>query len=376
MGGNFALASTSLIKLHFASKIVLSPPALSPRRLRPIVVIGAGGIVRDAHLPAYRKAGFPVASLHDLDQAKAAALSADFEVPRTPATLGEAVGSAPADAVFDIAVPASNLEPILEALPDGAPVLIQKPFGENLDQARRLLALCRKKRLQAAVNFQLRFAPAVMAVRRLLAEGALGELHDLEVRVTVFMPWHLWTFLERTPRVEILYHSVHYIDLIRSFLGRPKGVYARSIGHPDFPRLASTRTTVILDYGDRVRATVTTNHGHRFGRDHQESYVKWEGTAGAAVVGLGLLLDYPKGEPDTLEVCACPPGAKPAWKRLPTGGNWYPDAFIGSMASLQRFANGETGELPTRVEDAFETMAVVEAAYASSAAGGTPIPTA
>jgi len=30
---------------------------------------------------------------------------------------------------------------------------------------------------------------------------------------------------------------------------------------------------------------------------------------------------------------------------------------------------------PTHVEDAFRTMAVVEAAYESSAAGATPVPT-
>jgi hypothetical protein len=44
------------------------------------------------------------------------------------------------------------------------------------------------------------------------------------------------------------------------------------------------------------------------------------------------------------------------------------------MASVMRFANGETDELPTRVEDAFKTMATIEAAYASSAHGATPIP--
>jgi hypothetical protein len=44
------------------------------------------------------------------------------------------------------------------------------------------------------------------------------------------------------------------------------------------------------------------------------------------------------------------------------------------MAALMRFANGESAELPTRVADAFHTMAVVEAAYESSARGGTPIP--
>src|SRR5262249_49773964 len=36
-----------------------------PKLIRPIVVIGAGGIVRAAHLPAYEKAGFPVIALMD-----------------------------------------------------------------------------------------------------------------------------------------------------------------------------------------------------------------------------------------------------------------------------------------------------------------------
>jgi hypothetical protein len=44
------------------------------------------------------------------------------------------------------------------------------------------------------------------------------------------------------------------------------------------------------------------------------------------------------------------------------------------MASLMRFANGETGVLPTAVEDAFRAMAVVEACYESSARGATLIP--
>ena len=41
-----------------------------PSRPRPIVVVGAGSIVRDAHLPAYRKAGFPVAGIYDRDAAR------------------------------------------------------------------------------------------------------------------------------------------------------------------------------------------------------------------------------------------------------------------------------------------------------------------
>ena len=347
------------------------------RAPRPVVVIGAGGIVRDAHLPAYRLAGFPVAGIFDLDREKAAALVRDFQVPRQYASLADAVEQAPADAVFDVAVPAAALASLLPSLPDGAAVLIQKPFGETLAAARTLLALCQRKRLRAAVNFQLRFAPAIAAARQLIADGAIGELHDLEVRVTVYMPWQLWTFLEGIPRVEILYHSIHYLDLVRSFLGEPRGLYAKTVKHPGTQKLASTRTNIALDYGDTVRANLTTNHGHAFGPRHQESYVKWEGTRGALKVRLGLLLNYPHGEPDTLEYCPLEANGRAGeWQSIPLAGNWYPHAFIGSMASLQRFVNGETDSLPTRPEDAIKTMALVEAAYESSAHGATPIPTA
>jgi predicted dehydrogenase len=360
-------------------KMTLAPgqPPVLPHPVRPVVIVGAGGIVKSAHLPAYRLAGFPVVSLHDLDLGKARVLAAEFGIPRVCGTLAEAVATAPADAVFDVAVPASALTGVLSALPDGAPVLIQKPFGEDLAQARTLQALCQRKRLRAAVNFQLRYAPCIAAARRLIAAGAIGDLHDIEVRVTVHMPWHLWTFLDGLPRVEILYHSVHYIDLVRSFLGEPRGIYAKTVKHPRTVRLASTRTNIALDYGDLLRANITTNHGHDFGRDHAESYVKWEGTRGAIKARLGLLLDYVHAEPDALEMCQVDAAGIPVgWRAIPLEGNWYPHAFIGTMASVMRFANGETTELPTRVEDAFRTMSVVEAAYESSAHGATPIPSA
>jgi predicted dehydrogenase len=285
------------------------------------------------------------------------------------------VRNAPTDVVYDVAVPAAALDEVVSALPDGAAVLLQKPFGSDLSQARRLLAACRKKSLLAAVNFQLRYAPSMLAARRLIEQGAIGTLHDLEVRVTVYMPWHLWTFLDELPRVEILYHSIHYIDLIRSFLGEPRGVYAKSVKHPSFPKLASTRTQMAFDYGESVQASIATNHGHNYGRKYQESYVKWEGTRGALRAKLGVLLDYPKGEPDSLEICRVDEhGRAGEWEPVLIDGNWFPDGFIGTMASVMRRATGETQELPTRVEDAFRTMAVVEAAYESSARGATAIP--
>jgi predicted dehydrogenase len=249
-------------------------------------------------------------------------------------------------------------------------VLIQKPLGENLEQAAAIRAVCRQKQLTAAVNFQLRFAPLALAARSLIEQGLIGELHEIEFRVTVYTPWHLWTFLEGLARVEILYHSIHYLDLIRAFLGEPCGLHALTLKHPKAPKLASTRSTLLLNYGDTVRAQVSTNHGHEYGSRHQESFVKWEGTQGAIKATLGVLLNYPKGEADRLEYCLLAPEAEPQWLNLPLEGNWFPDAFIGSMSSLMCFVEGSSSELPTSVEDAYKTMALVEACYRSSENGG------
>ena len=45
------------------------------------------------------------------------------------------------DAVFDLAVPGDQIVGILEQLPAGAPVLMQKPMGRDLAEARRILAV-------------------------------------------------------------------------------------------------------------------------------------------------------------------------------------------------------------------------------------------
>ncbi len=342
-------------------------PPSTPRR---IISIGAGGIVRDAHYPAYQKAGFQVEGVYDSDRAKAQTLADDFKLPRVFLTMAEATAEGIDGVVYDIAVPASALFDVLLALPNGSAVLIQKPLGEHLDEARRIRDLCGQKQLTTAVNFQMRYAPFSILAKHLIDTGIIGDLHSMEFRVTVHTPWSLWSFLEGIPRLEILYHSIHYVDLMRHFLGEPACVHARTTRHPINPTLAATRTTMILDYGDSISANILTNHGHDHGRKHQESYIRWEGTKGAIRAQMGVLLDYPNGEADILELST--KGSE--WRGVQLTGTWFPDAFTGTMGSVMRAADGEIDAAATNVHDAYQTMAVVEAAYQSSETGATPIP--
>jgi len=337
----------------------------------PILIIGTGGIVKDAHLPAYRIAGFPVWGIYNRTRPRADALAAEYGIANVFDDLDAAIAAAPENVIFDLALPASLFAETLRRLPRGSHVLIQKPMGENLEQAREVLEVCGELGLHAAINCQLRFAPFVTAARNIIAQGMIGDLIDMEMRLTTMTPWELFPFLNGLPRVEIVYHSVHYIDLMRSFLGDPRSIHARTVSHPQHPQLASVSSSIILDYPDPVRATITTNHLHRFGPKHQESYLKWEGTKGAIKARVGLLMNYPHAVGDLFEYCLLDDAGNPGeWQSLTLEGSWFPEAFIGSMAQVQCHKEGSLAHMLTDVSDVIHTMEAVEAAYASSARGG------
>jgi predicted dehydrogenase len=245
---------------------------------------------------------------------------------------------------------------------------LQKPMGRDLAEATAIRALVHERRLIAAVNFQLRFSPMMLAMADAVRRGRLGKLVDVEVHLNLVTPWELFPFLKGQSRVEIAVHSIHYLDLIRSVLGNPVGIHARTVGHPSTD-IAQTRTSAILDFGGEMRCTMSINHNHDFGRKFQDASFRFEGTEGAAMVKLGLLMNYPTGEPDELWIIR----KGEDWTQVKLEGGWFPHAFIGTMSNLQRFAAGEDEVLVTSVDDAWHTMALAEAAFTAAKTPATPV---
>lgn len=338
-----------------------------PSAPRPIVFIGGGGIVRTAHIPAYRRLGYPMAGVFDINPAAATQTAGQFGLPVAYPSLEAAAGEP--NAVFDLALPGDQIVPVLQKLPDGAAVLIQKPMGRDLAEAKQILRACQSRGMTAAINLQLRFSPAMLALRALIARGTLGALTDIDLHLVIEQPWHLWTFMIGAPRLELVYHSIHYLDAIRAFAGDPTGVYCKAVAHPDTPQLRDTRSSIILDYGDLLRCSLVMNHTHRAGPRFKRSELMVEGTRGAARLVLGVNLDYPTGSPDEMQLFT---GGD--WESVPLRGSWFTEAFEGPMSNLQRFVAGEDASLMSPVEDTIKTMALIDACYRSSDQGGTTIP--
>src|ERR1700722_15003166 len=71
-----------------------------PSAPKPIVVIGAGSIVRDAHLPVYKRLGFPGGGLFDVTPKERAGGAAAFAIPRVFESIDEAASTR--DVIFDV----------------------------------------------------------------------------------------------------------------------------------------------------------------------------------------------------------------------------------------------------------------------------------
>ena len=179
-----------------------------PSRPKPIVVIGAGGIVNDSHLPTYAQARFEVHGIYDVRSERSRETAANFGISRVYDSLADALKIE--GAVFDIAVPPDVSRSILEQIPDGSTVLIQKPMGTDLDEACRIVEVCRAKRLVAAVNFQLRFSPMMLALGDIIGRGLLGSIVDLDIHLNYGEPWEMFPFFKGQRRVEMMIASIHY----------------------------------------------------------------------------------------------------------------------------------------------------------------------
>lgn len=344
-------------------------PPLPRNREMGIGFVGAGEIVRGCHLPAYRMAGFRVIGIYDRDRAKAEALAREFDIGTVFDSV-EQLASHPDVEIADIAVPAQyQVEIVRQLAPYRLHLLCQKPLAEDYAAASEIEALCREAGVKAAVNQQMRWAPGIQASRKAVKQGWIGEPYQGAIQVHVTTPWELWGWLAQTERLEIMYHSIHYLDAIRYVLGKPpKSVFADGSRFPGAVSVrGETRTTIQLLYEDEMRGLVYDNHTNVAEPGDWFATFRFDGTEGVVKGTNGTMYNYPVGQADTVALYSKrlqPHG----WYEPELEGRWYPHAFIGSMGELMR-AIEEDREPENSVKDNLFTMKTVFAAYRSMELG-------
>jgi predicted dehydrogenase len=331
-----------------------------------IGAIGAGFIMRDVQLVAYRDAGFNVAAIASRNPSKAKEAADLRGIPKVYNTVEELLRDTSIQ-VLDIAVPPDvQTEIITEAARHKhiKGILAQKPLAMSYKDARHVVGACDRAGIRLAVNQNMRYDQSVRALKTVLERGYLGEPVLATIDMRAIPHWQTW--LEAYNRLTLFAMSIHHLDFFRFLFGDPASVYvsARTDPRTRFPHRDGI-VVYILEYGNGLRAAgwddVWTGPAREGGAS--DIYIKWrvEGTEGLAEGTIGWP-GYPARVPSTISFTTTrQPGCwfSPRWPEV-----WFPDAFKGTMGELlSSLAEGRESVISGR--DNLRTMALVEACYAS-----------
>ena len=163
--------------------------------------------------------------------------------------------------VVDIAItPWDQPAVAAQAIAAGKHLLCQKPLAADYASAVHLVALARERGVKLAVNQQMRWDAGIAVAKQLIAQGALGAPADARIEVSVRTPWHMWPWLAQQERLEIMFHSIHYLDALRYLFGDPVRVSSFHSRWPGQPEVGETRTLTVFEYADDLRVTIDVNH--------------------------------------------------------------------------------------------------------------------
>lgn len=329
-----------------------------------IGTIGAGFIMRDVQLAAYNEAGFNVVAIASRTPENARAAAEQNGIGRVYDDWRELLED-PEVEILDIAFPPDQQPGIVREAVKHTDhikgILAQKPVAMNLEDAMKVVRLCREAGVTLSINQNMRYDQSMRALKTLLDRGYLGE--PIVAQITMHARPHWQEFLKGLDRLALANMSIHHLDVFRFLFGDPERIMV-SVRHDpsiDFEH-TDGMAFYILEYSDGLRA-VSIDNCYTWD-DHG---IEWrvEGAGGIAKGTIGWP-DYPEGSPSTLDFTTKrQPGYwfQPRWEE-----RWFPQAFAGTMGQLMR-AIGEGSEPELSGPDNLKTMALLEAAYLSADEG-------
>jgi predicted dehydrogenase len=146
----------------------------------------------------------------------------------------------------------------LAALRAGKALLVEKSFTATTAGAAEVIDLARGTGIFVMEAMWTRFQPAVVALRELVADGAIGEVRSVQADLGVAREY------EPADRLfdlalgggALLDLGVYVVSFAQMLLGTPERVVAAG---SLFPSGADAEASLLLDHGDGRTATLTTS---------------------------------------------------------------------------------------------------------------------
>lgn len=341
-------------------------------------LVGLGWAAHAFHLPALgRIDGVSVVGGMDTNEERRASWTS---ATRTPAyeSMEELLERERPDVVVVATPPELHAELCLRALDAGAHVFCEKPFVSNVDEADRVLAAAEAAERRIAVNHEFREKPIFKALKEQIDAGAYGRLVFCQVcQLMDLPPWNepvKWR--AEMPDRTLFEGGVHLVDLLCVLFGElPEAVFARrSSGLSG--RDADAIHLVTFEFSEGRLAQLTLDRLCPGGTRYVEIRADCERASLRASHGGRALLQVgvKRAERPGIRFDFGPRGL--AWveqglRRRTLARNPRDDGVYGTAALLRQIVAAlEAGEEPpSSGREARNVLAVIAAAYESSATG-------
>jgi len=267
----------------------------------------------------------------------------------------------------DIATTAPSHRLLVElAAAHGLPVICQKPFAENLTDARAMTTACEEAGVTLMVHENFRWQAPMRAIREILRSGEIGApfFGRFSFR-SAYDVYATQPYLAEGERFIIEDLGIHILDLARSMMGEADAITCRTARINPSIR-GEDVATILLSHASGASSIVDCSYASRLETEpFPETLIEIEGPAGSLRLKTGYELSVTTGAGTTRRSVA---PDLPAWGARP----WH--NIQESVIAIQRhwlecLRDGREPETSGR--DNLKTLELVEAAYASAALGET-----
>lgn len=180
--------------------------------------------------------------------------------------LAQALAETEAEAALIVTPSALHADHACSALQAGLAVMVEKPLATSIEEAERVLATSRSTGRPVMVAENYRYWPSERTVRRLVADGRIGEVDSATLVDRRHMPSHTegpWLAHIQYPQLQEI--AVHHFDSLRAFFDRRPSSISAHVSNPswsDYAHGAVTQAHIDLE-GIRVDYLGTMT-SHRF----------------------------------------------------------------------------------------------------------------
>jgi 1,5-anhydro-D-fructose reductase (1,5-anhydro-D-mannitol-forming) len=243
-------------------------------------LVGTRGLAIKGCLPAFADTdGADLVSVLSTDEARAEAFASEHGLESGTSDLAAFLDT-DIDAVWIASPTHLHHAQATAALEAGKHVLLEKPLAMTASDGWDLVETARRVERVLATGYQARYVPGHIAMRKLIAEGAIGRVTVARTYYGIHRPGPPpeWRQQRATARWGALADvGTHHVDLLRMLLGEVEeaaGIHASQLGFQTDDVVAAT-----LRMSNDVVATLTITNNASV----QSNRVEVHGTEGALV---------------------------------------------------------------------------------------------